>query len=137
MDFGETADRKSVLLVEASPGTPAKVRPIALEGGRQLQVIRGTLAELRELAGTTGDAHLKIIVREAPRVGLADEVRDLFPDAVIVEVERPPDSPGAAVPESRRGRTPTELFDVYLRERGIDDPPLQTLFAEVLEEVTA
>jgi exonuclease SbcD len=140
LDFGETNDRKGVLLVEARPGTPATVRPVELAAGRRLRILRGTLAELAAVAGTTDSDWLKVIVREAPRVGLADEVRTLFPEAVVVAVERPEPAGavGAGAGElSRRGRTPAELFAAYLDDRGIEDPPLQGLFAEILEQVSS
>lgn len=137
LDFGETTG-KSVTVVEASAGRPATIREIPLTAGRALRTLRGTLPELVEQAGATGDDHLRIVVREPGRVGLAEEVRDLFPHAVDVVVERPDvaGSPaGGALPE-RGGRDPLELFAAFLDERGDEDPRLTALFAELLDEVT-
>jgi exonuclease SbcD len=138
LDFGEVHDTKAVMVVEAHPGAPAEVHPVELRSGRRLRTIRGTFAELEPLAGSTEDDYLKIIVREAPRVGLADDVRQLFPEAVDVVIERP-DGPAGVDGRVRRverhGRKPTELFADYLGEQGIDDPALLGLFADVLEEV--
>src|SRR5213079_1851791 len=82
LDFGETADEKCVLVVEAEPGKPARVEPRPLKSGRRLRTLRGTLAELAGL--DTGDDYLRVVVRESARAGLGDDVRALFPDAVEV-----------------------------------------------------
>ena len=38
-------------------------------------------------------------------------------------------------PTRRAQRSPTELFTAFLADRGIDDPDLARLFADVLDEV--
>src|SRR5919108_511558 len=55
-DFGEGREQKEVVLVEAEPGRPAVVTPVALEGGRPMRTIVGSLDDLREAAPTVGDA---------------------------------------------------------------------------------
>jgi exonuclease SbcD len=134
LDFGEVADAKGVLIVDAKLGAPADVRPVLLQSGRRLVALEGTLDELRAHAGTTGDAYLKIKVREKSRVGLADEVRELFPDAVDVVVERPEPEDGQRATVSRAGLSPRDLFGAYLTQQGVDDPRLITLFDELLDE---
>lgn len=140
LDFGEVHDTKAVMVVEARPGEPADVRPVELRSGHRLCTIRGTFAELEPFAGAPGDDYLKVIVREPPRVGLADDVRQLFPRAVDVVIERP-DGPagvdGSAHRAERHGRSPAELFADYLQEQGVDDPALRNLFAELLDEVAS
>ena len=138
LDFGEVADTKGVLVVEAHPGTPARVTDIELSAGRRLRTLTGPLEQIRPLAGTTGDEWLKVVLQEAPRIGLADEVRELFPECVDVVVERPPGPEPTGEPRpSRAGYTPAELFDAFLDERGERQPPLVELFAELLEEAEA
>lgn len=139
LDFGETQDRKGVLVVEARPGAPAKIRDVELSAGHRLRMVRGTLAELGSPAADIGDDYLKVIVQEAPRVGLADEVRALFPNAVDIVVEHPDsDPPGAhGTRPARSGRAPAELFGDYLADRGVEDPALVELFADVLAEAEA
>ncbi|MEY2405436.1 MAG: repair protein SbcD/Mre11, partial [Acidimicrobiaceae bacterium] len=134
LDFGEVADAKGVLIIDAKLGAPADVRPVLLQTGRRLVALEGTLDELRAHAGTTGDAYLKIKVREKSRVGLADEVRELFPDAVDVVVERPEPEGGHRATVSRAGLSPRDLFGAYLTQQGVDDPRLVTLFDELLDE---
>jgi exonuclease SbcD len=138
LDFGETADHKAVTIVEAAPGRPANVREVPLSAGRRLRTLRGTLAELEAHADEVGDDHLRLVVREAPRVGLCDEVRERFPNVVDVVVERPSDGDERrerATP--RGGRTPIELFGDFLADRGEEDPKLVALFRELYDEVSA
>jgi exonuclease SbcD len=136
LDFGETADTKSVTVVTAAVGTPAQIECIELEGGRRLRTVRGTLASLASgLASTAvGDEWLKVVVEEAPRAGLVDEVRELFPDAVDVVVASPTADARAADRPERSGRSPHDLFAAYLAERGVEDPPLVSLFDLLLED---
>ena len=136
LDFGEGENEPAVILIDAVPGRPATITDVPVIGGRRLRTVRGTLAELRGLVGVTvgEDDHVRVIVREPFRVGLADDVRDLFPNCVDVMVERP----DLGVDERRRperaGRTPRELFGQYLEEQGVEDPRLPALFDELLEQ---
>ncbi len=135
LDFGETADVKAVLVVDVHPGLPARVRDIELTAGRRLRALTGSLDSLRQAAGTTADDWLKVVVQESPRIGLADEVRDLFPHCVDVSVERPEESASNTLHRrSRTDQTPTELFRAFLAERGDVEAPLVDLFAELLDE---
>lgn len=133
MDFGETEDRKAVLLIEAEPGLPARVREIPISAGRRLLKIQGTLEQLAARVGEVGDAYLRIELEETPRVGLADEVRDLFPSAVdvaIAQSDEPRDEPAPA----RLGRAPHELFVEYLTQKKALDERLVAFFDELLAE---
>ena len=140
LDFGETADRKSVLLLEARPGRPVEVDERPLASGRRLRTLDGTLADVLAHAGTTGDEFLRIRLRESPRVGLAEDVRDAFPECVDVQVIRPEADPdaGAATdpsPSERTGLEPAALFADYLAQtRGSVDEALLALFTELVEE---
>jgi DNA repair protein SbcD/Mre11 len=140
VDFGEEADVKRVLLVDAPTRGATKVKPIALTRGWALRTIRGTFAELEAMAGTTGDAWLKLRVREQPRPGLAEDLRDLFPQAVSVEIAR---EPRAREPDiqpkvvRRRGMPPRELFTEYLDHTGhARDERVLALFDTLLDETT-
>jgi exonuclease SbcD len=153
MDFGEQDDRKSVLLIDAAPGAPARVREVPLRSGRRFATVRGTLAELTVLAATaaatavdgpggpgeSGESSpfLRVVVRDKARVGLADEVRALFPDAVDVKIETPAISRTRVVDVDRSGRSPHDLFAAYLDEGGVDGEGLLPLFDELLDEVGA
>jgi len=138
LDFGETSDAKSVTIVEAAPGVPAASREVPLTAGRRLRVLRGSLAELEAASTAIGEEWLKIVVREPPRIGLADDVRDRFPDAVDVVVDADQfagPAPALEAHASRQGRTPHDLFADYLNERGAADDRLLALFDRLLDEV--
>jgi len=137
LDFGETEDAKSVLVVDVAPGTPAKVRSVPLSSGRRLRTLTGTLPELTASEGTTGDDYLRVVVREPRRAGLADEVRELFPEAVDVMLLPPDDDAAPPTRPERSGRTPQDLFASYLEDQSVSDPRLEALFAELMEEAHA
>jgi exonuclease SbcD len=136
LDFGEEEHRKQVNLVEVEPGLPARVTPLPLTAGRPLRTRTGTLEELRAAgAGDPDDPWLRVRVREAPRPGLADDVRALLGDRVVeVRVDDPDRGAAEPRPVSRRGRAPQELFAEFLAERGLADARLGVLFAELLEQ---
>jgi exonuclease SbcD len=135
VDFGEEQDDKYVLVVEAQPRSRAVVRQVRLTTPEQLRTVRGTLAELEAAAPSYGDAWLRVVVHDAPRAGLADDVRALLPRAVDVRVDSPSehDDEPARGP-ARIGRSPVELFGEFLTERNISDERLVTLFRELLDE---
>jgi exonuclease SbcD len=135
LDFGEEEDRKAVLIVEASPGAPATVRSVPLESGRALRTLRGTFADLRAAAGDVGDAWLRVEVDEPARAGLAEEVRELLPNAVQVSA-RPTDAVAAEPRAARLGRSPDELFTEYLAEQDVEDERLLALFRELHDELS-
>ena len=136
LDFGEDRDTKSVAVVELAPGQPATVRDVPLTAGRQLRTLRGSLAELEAVAGSTGDAYLRIVVDDTRRAGLADQVREWFPHCVDVVV-RSPEEVAARATAPVAGRQPGELFRAYLDTTDLTDPRVPAAFDELLEEVTS
>lgn len=136
VDFGEEGGGANVLVVEAHPGRPPEVRPVPVTGGVELRTLRGSLAEVTARAGDVGDAWLRVVLTEAPRAGLATEVRQALGERVVeVRVEHP----GEERPRPRppRGLAPQELFARYLDERGVEDPGLVDLFAGLLADELA
>ena len=136
LDFGEVEDQKGVLLAEAQPGLPAKVTTIPLTSGRRLMTLKGPLDEIASHADQVSDAYVKVILREKGRVGLADEVRALVPGVVDVVLESPEEAPRRQ-PDERRNLSPTDAFHRYLEEKGQEDPKVEELFSELLDEVSA
>jgi DNA repair protein SbcD/Mre11 len=133
VDFGEQADAKHVLVVDASPGRPASVRQVPLAAARSLRTVRGTMADFEALAPEVGDALLRVVVTEPARAGLADDVRAVLPNAIDVRVER---SELVARPVVERGagsRAPLELFRAFCADEGIADERLERLFGELLD----
>jgi exonuclease SbcD len=137
LDFGEAAGTKAVMLVDAAPGQPAEAREVELQSGRRLTTVRGTLDELADQRDTTGDDWLRVRVRGSVPAGVSDTLREWFPEAVDVQIDREDDER----PEEKRadasGRSPAELFADYLHERGIADGRVAALFDELLEEALA
>jgi exonuclease SbcD len=139
LDFGEAGEAKSVTVVEATASTPARAIQVPLTAGRRLRVVEGTLAQLQALADGdgVGDDHLKVVVREAARAGLADDLRALFEHCVDVVVEAPEHSDEGRSRSARRGLAPSELFHAYLQAKDIADARLESLFDGLLDEVTS
>jgi exonuclease SbcD len=139
LDFGETDNQPVVNLVDLRPGLPADVRAVELAAGRRLRTLKGTLDQLREHAGTTGDDHLRLVLDEPSRIGLADDARELFPTAAEVVLatreEQDPTDP-ADRDGGRLQRTPHELLSTYLDEREATDPRLLALFDDLVEELS-
>jgi exonuclease SbcD len=134
VDFGEEQDVKHVLVVEAAPGTPARVVAHPLQNAWSLRTLEGTFDEIREQAAGVGEAWLRVILHEPARAGLADDVRALLPRAVDVRVERPPTDLTGDPSRSRRGRSPRELFEEYAASEGIDDERVLQLFARLYDD---
>ncbi len=135
LDFGETADAKSVNIVEAAPGKRASVEQVTLSAGRRLRRVSGSLETLGEMANTVCDDFLLVEVRESPRPGLADDVRELLPNAVEVRVPLAESKSEKRRPT--RGRAPQELFHDYLEDVGAGNERLEALFDELLEDADA
>lgn len=133
VDFGEEEQSKCVLLVEVEAGRPAKVTERRLTTPSRLRTVKGSLAELRSIAPEVGDDLLRVVVTEPQRAGLADDVRELLPNALEVRLENTEEQPRAV--SQRSGRSPHELFSSYLSERGVEDSRVEKLFDQLLDEV--
>ena len=135
LDFGEVADQKGALLVNAEAGKPASVSELPLRTGRRLVSLSGTLQQVLARAGEVGDAYVKVFLDENARVGLADEVRAAIPNSVEVKLEGP-DRARAQV-EARQSLQPAEAFGRFLADKAARDTRVEALFAELLDEAMA
>jgi hypothetical protein len=98
--------------------------------------LRGSLDQVLARADEVQDAHVKVELDEAARVGLADEVRAAIPGVVDVILLKTAKS--TAGEKKRRQRlAPIEAFHEYLVDSNTDDAKLESLFAELLDEVSA
>lgn len=138
VDFGEQSDDKGVVVVDAAPGVPARAEFVALQSPTPLRTLTGSLEQLRAEAGTTGDAWLRVRVTDGARAGLADQVREWFPRAVDVEVvsDRTKER-RAGGGETRRHRTPHELFADYCKQEDVVDERVVALFDELHAEMVS
>jgi exonuclease SbcD len=134
LDFGEVADAKGVLVVDAEPGKPASVRPRSVSSATRLVQLRGTLEQVLAQAEEVDGAYVKVILDQKARSGLNEEVRESIPGAVDVIVARA-ESKARTVEAGRSGRSPVELFQAYLASRDVEDPEVVGLFREIEQEV--
>jgi DNA repair protein SbcD/Mre11 len=137
LDFGETEQTKSVTIVEASAGKPAKVREVALSSGRRLLDVEGTLDEVLAKGAKLGQAYLRVLVdTDGPVPGIAEQIRDALPNAVDVTLryERQEDLREETPLSSLQPRD--QFISYFRREHGVEDPPEELLraFDEVLED---
>src|SRR6201994_2277991 len=86
VDFGEQDNANVVCLVEATPGTPARVTDLPVTAGRRLRTVHGTLAELEASADFYGQDYLRVYLREATRAGLRDDTMAILPNALEVRI---------------------------------------------------
>jgi exonuclease SbcD len=133
VDFGEQSDAKQVLIIEARPGRPAVVEERRLSTPVTLRTVTGTLAELTERAADWAGELLRVIVTEANRAGLANDVRQVLPDALEVRIQRRADG-GQPSGTGRHERTPLDSFAAYLEASEITDRRLVALFGELLAD---
>lgn len=134
LDFGETEQAKQVNLVEMAPGLPATVRAVRLDAGRRLRTLVGSIEELMSEAETEDGDWLRLVVRDAPRSGLAAELREAFGGrAVDVRIESTAAASTRPTPDGRT-RSPVELFRDFLTERQETDQRVVALFTELLDE---
>ena len=137
IDFGEEENIPSVAIIDVTANTAAKVREVPISSARALRTVRGTLDDLA--AVDAGDAWLRVIVREAPRAGLREQVQELLPHAIDIRIdpELLPNSAASARAAARAGRSPRELFTDYLCDCGhADDDGVRELFDELYDEVS-
>lgn len=141
-DFGEADQAKRVNVIDVAPGRRANVSHVPLKSIRQLRNIGSakqgvSLDDIAALKDETGDAYLKVWVKvDRPFPGLAQQVREMLPNAVDIVVERT----DAERPEGPRleGMSQGELFAAYYqRQHGSEPAPeLTALFNRLLEEAT-
>ena len=133
VDFGEEENLPSVTVVDVTAEQSARIREVPVTVATGLRTVRGTLDQLRRVH--TGDALLRVYVREAPRAGLREEVQALLPNALEVRID--PDmvpQPNAATAQ-RAGRSPRDLFRDYLDSRGHAEDGVRDLFDTLYDEV--
>jgi exonuclease SbcD len=135
LDFGEREQDKRVVVVEAAPGKAASIESVPLTAGRRLRDVSGTFEELQGLADGLGDAFLRVKVKTpAPVPGLAEQVKQILPNALDVTVDHPREEPGPVA--ARTSLEPTELFARYYARKNGAEPSeaLSALFQAIYEE---
>jgi len=142
LDFGEAGQKKGVYIADVRPRRTAGVRFVELTSPRQLRNLGShkaglSLEELKALAPDAGDDYVKVFVKvDRPLPGLAEQVREILPNAVDIVVERPEQEAADEGPRLE-GMTPAELFSTYYRAAFEGEPreEMLTLFNRLYEEV--
>jgi exonuclease SbcD len=119
LDFGEEGERKTFVVVEATPGQPARLEWVAYEGAEPLLTVAASLDQLErdaEELSQRGWLRVRVpLVTADPDIN--GKVRRLLPNAVVVEVELPrveeENDPSRPPP----GSPPRELYRAYCAKR--------------------
>lgn len=86
LDFSERTHAKEVAIVDIEPGAPARVTSIALLSGKKLIRVHEDLETLKARAVELAGAYLDVRIKTSgPVFGLADQVRRIVPNAVMVQ----------------------------------------------------
>jgi DNA repair protein SbcD/Mre11 len=134
VDFGEEENIPAVSVVDVGTDKAAQVRDVPVRSANQLRTVRGTLEQLATVQHP--DAWLRVFVREAPRVGLREDVQELLPNALEVRIDPDMVPEKKAQMAQRAGRSPRQLFGDYLDSRGITEDGVRELFDELYDEVS-
>jgi exonuclease SbcD len=87
IDFGELAETKSIVVLDAPPGRRARPEVVELASGRRLVRLSGTLAEIAARADLSSTGiHQVFVDVDAPDPGLADQIATLLPHAALHSV---------------------------------------------------
>lgn len=141
LDFGERGQTKRVVIVDAAAGRKAAVESIALTAGRQLIDVAGTLSELRKAALLFLNDYLRVTLEvRSASPGLAQEVRQLFPNAVEIRIralETEPGPPPSPLPAGD-SLAPVDLFEAFHRSENESPLPgeFRKAFLQIYDEVT-
>jgi exonuclease SbcD len=143
-DFGEAGQQKRVNIVDVKPGAKAKVEFVPLTSIRQLRNVGShkegvTLDEIKALAPDVAEDYVKVFLKvDAPVPGLAEQVRDVLPNAVEIQIQRPGSEDAERDLDVSR-ESPVELFSAYYREAHGSEPSaeLMALFRRLHEEAIA
>ncbi len=136
VDFGEEENISSVAIVDVGVDKAAQVRDVPVTSALTLRTVKGTLEQLATV--NLPEAWLRVLVREAPRPGLREDVQELLPNALEVRIDPDmlPERTGARAAE-RAGRSPRELFGDYLDSRGNAEEGVRELFDALYDEVSS
>lgn len=144
LDFGEEGEQKEVVLVEARPGMPAVVTPIPLKGGRPLRRLDGTLEEIRAQASGVGNSLCLVVVNtEEPESSLAEQVAEILPEAVLLNVQENCAARKTELISMAQGGVPDEdrdlstLFEEFLAVQGTRVATVEAVRAAFLHVMTA
>ncbi len=134
VDFGEAEEEKGFNLVKVEPGRPAKVEFISIPCQKPLKVIECNEANLEETLAAQREhpGFLKVVVKiNTSKIGLAETVRKICPQALIVEPKYPNVEPKKRVElqEDYQFDAVKEFQNYYSHTKGIEEVPTAILEA--------
>ena len=143
-DFGEADQAKGVNVVDVSPGKKARVEAVPIKSIKQLHNVGNhktgvTLEKLKSMDLPAQDTYVKVFVKvDRPLPGLAEQVREIIPNAVDIVVQRTDEAVEQEIAQTR-GMTAAELFNSYYQSAYQADPApeLLNLFNRLHEEATS
>ncbi|HUF54400.1 MAG TPA: exonuclease SbcCD subunit D [Dehalococcoidia bacterium] len=142
-DFGEANHRKGVRIIDVTATTRAKDNFIKLSSPKRLRNVGShkegaTLDELKTIAGGISEDYVKVFIKvDRPLPGLAEEVREIVPNAVDIVVQRTDIDAQDEGPQIQR-MSAQELFAAYHEGTYGSAPaaPLLALFSQLYEEAS-
>lgn len=131
LDFGEVGETKQFLLLEAAPQLPVRVEPVPYQGGVALMDVCGTLGEIeRDAERYRSIGHLRVkVLLSARDPDIARKVRQLLPNAVVVNADLPRDEQVPMVDRPAPGAAPRDLYAAYHRKEHGREAETQLLTA--------
>ena len=138
VDFGEEENTSTVLLVEASPGTPAKVTDLPLKSARRLRTVEGTVEQLRAAAEEYGEDWLRVRIKQSTYAGLRDDIIEALPNALEIHIHSDFTNTASGKVSSVQvaAKSPAELFAEYCAHVGSDDERVRAMFDTINDELT-
>ena len=124
LDFGETGENKSFVVIDAEPGRPVTTRLVPYEGGQTLADVRVTLADIeRDELNLRALGWLRVTVPiDAGDPDLARKVRRRLPNALVVHGELP-ERPILIAARPALGASVPDHYRAYLKQhRGQEEP---------------
>lgn len=138
VDFGEQDNNPVVCLVEASPGTPAKITDIPVTSGRRLRTVEGTVAQLTADPTAFGEDYLRLVITQPAYAGLRDDLLQALPNTLEIKIHPDHASTGAkaGIATHQPTKTPAQLFTDYCHSTGVDDDRIVALFNQLHDDLT-
>lgn len=140
IDFGEEKDEKGVYIVEAVAGRPPKLEFRKLQRLTRVKTVRTSLKNLEKSAALFQgfDGHVKVVVdlEDDKRARVAEDVRKLLPQTVIVNLEAPKPVEERILPNiTTVTHHPVQAYRLYLESQNRSAAPeLIDTFQNLMEE---
>ena len=128
LDFGEVGERKTFAVIDVMPGKPPRVEHVPYTGGVELGDWGGRWPELETAADDLRRfGYLRVrVTLDTPMTDLNRVVRQLLPNAVVVEAVLPQPAETGVTPAAAAA-SPVDRFRAFYEERHQRPPQDETL----------